>query len=217
MKTEKHPLDLTMWSLVTFANITSVKEWRQEPKLMSQGQKGKANMGNSKNLAEKWIWDKGLYRREREFWKFYQTNLGMLTFLWRNPERGEGREEWERNREKGREGERARGRASEWALLFQFHRQLLLHERFLYSGKIPKVRIWELWSNSSSDYDFVGAEKMLRRSRYSSDNWRTDLEFEHSIVCNCSRACDYVEWECDLYKPISWSFLNLWVSRTVLL
>lgn len=50
MKTEKHPLDSTMGSL---ASVISVKQWRQEPTLMGQGQRGKVNADISRSLAEK--------------------------------------------------------------------------------------------------------------------------------------------------------------------
>lgn len=67
MKTDKHNLGLTMSSLVTLASIISVKQWKQEPKLKGQGQRDKVNMDKSRNLAEKWIWDKGSPRCEEGF------------------------------------------------------------------------------------------------------------------------------------------------------
>lgn len=52
-KSEKYPLDLTTWrSLVTLASIVSVKQGRQDPKVMGQEEMAKVNMDNSRNFAE---------------------------------------------------------------------------------------------------------------------------------------------------------------------
>lgn len=93
------------------------------------------------------------------------------------------------------------------------HQKSLLPENVLFSRKTLRVRIWELWSNSNSDWDFAGAEKIMKEKEgqlWSLKDW---FRTQTSIVCNCSRTCDYVEWGCDLFRPISWSLSIPWGPR----